>query len=226
MTANSFEFENASRSPVFSDKELQLIDTAGKQFSNEEERWKIASKLFDEINALTPEDRSRVLQHMEDKLNPDDPLDRVNKELRIVPRGVSCVHNADKYVVAATVNGYEMTFHAPSKAVNAPFNVEAESARVIEIAKQNTGNPRLHDSGPRNNNEQRALSQSLSDELALLSPPQKTALISHMFDKYSSKDQLDKNRREQMGIPLGVELDRSTKGVLLGATINGLTVRF
>ena len=214
----------AAQAGPFDSQELSIIDTAAQKYSSTEERNKIASQLFNELNSVPGDLRSKMLQHMEDKLNPKDPLDRVNKELSLIPQGVSCVHNADKFVIAATVNGYEMEFKAPAK-LNAPFDRQNEAQRVIEMAKQNTGDPRIHDFGPANKTEYNALKNALADELASLGEPGRNSVLSYMFDRYSSKDQLDKNRREQAGIPQGVELlSQSATGI--SVDINGMYLSF
>lgn len=224
MSFEGAELAMPQKAGIFEKEELEILQTAAKTFTNSEERKSIALELYNEINAMPLAKRNSVLQKMEDKLNPKDPLDQVNKELSLVPEGVSCVHNADKNVVAATVNGYEMVFNVPGRDKQLPFNREQEAQRVIEIARQNTGDHRQHDFGPANFTEAKALKLALADELNALSAPQKNSLLNFMQDKYSPTDVLDRNRREQAGIPLGVELFKPSPDMISSATINGISL--
>lgn len=224
------EFNELSKSPTesqnqspFNEQELEILTLAGSKYQTSAQREKIAQDLSSKVNLLSLDLRNKILIHMEEKLNPDDPLDRVNKELSLVPFGVSCVHNADKNVLAATINGYELQFQVPK--LSLAFDQEKAAERLIEIAKQNTGDKRIHDKGPRNRTEEKALSQSLADELASLTPPQKFSLLNHMVNRYSATDNLDKMRREQKGIPLGVEASKGKDGKFSSLSINGLYLR-
>lgn len=218
-TAQELE-ERLQEMPFPSPEQQWLVDIASGDASTPEKRNELSTKLWKEITALPSEKRSQVISEMADKLNPKDPLSRVYPQLSQIPKGVSCISNADKQIVAATINGYEMVFHAsPSKA---PQSLAEGEKRIIEIAKQNTGDKMKHQLGPQNSTERTALYNTLRDELLSLTPAQRQELITDMAKRHRPEP-----TSKLAKIPLGVTYEFNPLArTISSATINGMYFKF